>query len=610
MLMKTLKSLSILAMLAFLVTIVSCGDDDPGVDEQEDLENPVVTITAPEDGKVISTLDATTSVTINYTVTDDVEIASVVVDFNGTQLAEITTFADFKNYVGEEVKSDVADGQYTITITATDKAGKTASATSTFTKETSNPYTPLDNEVMYFSFEGNYTELISEEDATVVGSPTFAGEGAEGDDAYAGATDAYLTIPTTAINSTTLTVSLFMKINNDPDRAGILLMGAPDENNTEFQNNRNFGFRFFREASNDGATQRFKVNIGTGDSDVWLDGGALADVDPTVDEWHHFAFVIGETHTALYIDGEKAKENTEFTGMDITGCDVLSIMSGVPRFTEWSHFSDLSYLDDLKIFNKAMTEEELEALIGIEFGEPQLEDPGDPGLTPIDGDDATEVLYMSFDTDFSISVSDAVATAVGNAAVVDGGVSGKAYSGDADSYLTIPATGLLNDSFSASMWIKMDPEATRASMLAISAADTENPDSPNNRNFGLRFFREGDATQQTFKLNVGTGDGEVWIDGGAFATFSATREDWLHLAITVGGGQSQVYLNGILAAVSTSETDPVVDWTGCETISFGSGAPNFTGWGHIGETGLLDEFRLYSGVLTPAQIASLKAAGN
>jgi hypothetical protein len=283
-------------------------------------------------------------------------------------------------------------------------------------------------------------------------------------------------------------------------------------------------------------------------------------------------------------------------------------MSGAPRFIGWSHFSDLSYLDELRIFDKALTEEELEAVSGVEIVQAEVPDPGDPGLDPIDGSDATEILYMSFDTDFTVEVSDAVATAVGSPSVVDGGVSGKAYSGDTASYLTIPTAGLLNDEFSASMWIKLDPEASRAGILTIGAPDTENPDSPNNRKNGFRFFREGDANTQTFKLNVGNGEADTWIDGGAFATFSATREGWLHLAITVGGGKSQVYLNGILAAVSGEEV--VVDWTDCDIISIGSGAPRFTGWNHLGETSMLDELRLYNGVLNPAQIAALKAVGD
>ncbi len=612
--MKILKILSIFAISALIVTSTSCGDDDPKDEEVEDLESPTVAITEPEDGSTVSSLESTVTLTIEYEVTDDVEIASIVIEFDGTEVEEVTTFTDFREVNGEWEQPSVGDGEHTITITATDLSGKTATATSTFTKVTSIPYEPLEHEVFYMGFEGNYLESVSEVEATVVGSPDFAGEGKAGDDAYAGATDAYLTFDGESLDITDkLTVTMWLKINAVPDRAGILVMGPEDEVNTEFQNNRKSGFRFFREAA--GTAQRFKVNFGTGDDgddttgdEVWLDGGTSADVDPTVDEWHHFAFVIDATTAAVYIDGVKAVGSAEHLGLDMTGCDILSIMSGVPRFTEWDHFSDLSYLDELHMFNAALTEAELAEIVGIGFGVQELEDPADPGLVPIDGADATEILYMSFDTDFTVEVADADATSVGTPSVVDGGVAGKAYSGGVDSYLTVPTDGLLGTEFSASMWIKMDPTATRAGILTVGAPDEVNPDNPNNRNFGFRLFREGDEIGQTFKLNVGTGAGEEWIDGGAFAKFSATREDWLHVAFTVGGGKTQVYLNGILAVVSG--VDVVVDWTGCDILSIGSGAPRFVEWGHIGETGLLDEVRLYSGVLNPAQIAALKAVGD
>ncbi len=602
--MKFLKNVSILALMAFIATTISCGDDDPKEPEIVDEVDPVVTITSPADGSEVSTLDATTSITIEYEVTDNEEITSVVVDFDGTQVAEITDFTDFRVYDGEQVVTDVGDGSHTITITATDVGNNTATATSTFTKTTTVPYTPLDNEIHYLPFEGDYVDMVTEEEATTVGSPGFAGEGKIGDNAYQGAADAYLTIGSTDFQST-MTVMFWLKLDVTADRAGVMALSAEDTENPDAQNNRTKGFRILREASGD--LQIFKANYGTGDADVWLDGGDFAKLDPTDGEWHHFALVIDETTAAFYIDGGLVADQAEQLAMDLTGCDALSIMSGAPRFVGWSHFSDGSAMDDLKIFSAALTEEKMEEITGLEFGEaelPPLEDPADPGLDAIDGADATEILYMSFDTDFTIEVATATATEVGTPTVVDGGVSGKAYSGNADSYISIPTAGLLNDEFSASMWIKLDPTATRAGILTISAPGDDN----NNRTKGLRLFREGDDYAQTFKLNVGTGEADTWIDGGAYAKFSASREGWLHMAITVGGGKSQVYLNGILAAVSGE--DVVVDWTDCDAISFGSGAPNFIGWDHWGETSLLDELRIYNGILNPAQIATLSDAGN
>ncbi|MEO9477325.1 MAG: LamG-like jellyroll fold domain-containing protein [Cyclobacteriaceae bacterium] len=606
--MKILKHLSIFAMFALIATAISCGDDDEPKDPgAEDLEAPVVTISSPEDGSTVETLDETTTVTINFEATDDVELASVVVDFDGTQISEVTSFTDFLKYIGEVDQDGVADGDHTVTVTATDLAGKSSSATATFTKSTANPYTALDGEVAYWSFDGNYAERISEVEATVVGTPGYAGEGKVGADAYAGAAESYLTFGTDNIQSATMTISFYIKVNSTPERGGILVMGPPDPDNTDFQNLRTSGFRIFREPRGDQGLQVIKANFGTGESDSWLDGGDLATVDPSAGEWNHVAFVVDATTATFYLDGAQVATVAEHVGLSVANCDILSIMSGEPRFTEWNHLADESYLDELKIFNKALSEAELEDLTGLEFGLPQLDDPEDPGLTPIDGDDATEILYMSFDTDFSSTGTSVTVTEVGTPSVVDGGVSGKAYSGDASSYITFPTDGLLNDSFSASMWIKLDPTATRAGILAISALHDEG-ESKNDLTKGIRLFREGDDVKQTFKMNVGNGDGNAWVDGGSYATFAAAREDWLHLAVTVGGGKSQVYLNGILAAQSSE--DQVIDWTGCDLLSFGSGAPRFQEWSHLGETSMLDELRIYNGVLTPAQIATLKAAGN
>ena len=265
-------------------------------------------------------------------------------------------------------------------------------------------------------------------------------------------------------------------------------------------------------------------------------------------------------------------------------------------------FSDLSYLDELRIFDKVLSEEELEALTGIEFGEPDK----DPGIDPVDGPDAVEMLYMSFDTDFTIEVSDAVATVVGTPTVADGGVSGKAYAGATDSYLTIPTEGLLNDEFSASFWMKVNPDPDRAGIVVIGPPDTEKPDTPNNRTSGFRFFRENAGGDQRFKLNVGDGTADAWIDGGEFADV-APDAGWVHMAFTVSQTRAQVWIDGILVAASDLTG---LDWTDCDIISLASGAPRFTEWGHLSDLSMIDELQLYNGVLNPAQIAALKAIGN
>jgi hypothetical protein len=40
----------------------------------------------------------------------------------------------------------------------------------------------------------------------------------------------------------------------------------------------------------------------------------------------------------------------------------MSIGSGAPRFNEWGHLSDLSLIDEVRIYNKALPASEIERL--------------------------------------------------------------------------------------------------------------------------------------------------------------------------------------------------------------------------------------------------------
>jgi hypothetical protein len=217
-------------------------------------------------------------------------------------------------------------------------------------------------EVLYMPFDGDFNDVISGTSASEVGSPTFAGDSKDGSDAYAGAEDSYLTIPIDGLDNSEFSATFWLNINDTPDRAGILVAGPEDADNPDAQNLRTNGFRFFREASNGGETQRFKLNLGNGAGDNWFDGGADADVDPTTGDWVFFAFSVSESNATVYINGEVARTG-DFGGIDWTGVDFISVMSGAPRFTGWGHRSDLSLMDELRIFDRAITQAEVEAIM-------------------------------------------------------------------------------------------------------------------------------------------------------------------------------------------------------------------------------------------------------
>ena len=581
-------------LIGFLFTAISCQegyiDDitpkDPGPDEGA----PEVTIEFPLEGTQIQVPELVTSIDIKFEVVDDIEISTVTVKFDNEQIANFTEFKDYRRYIGEVTYDNVTNGKHTVTVTAVDNSSKETSQTVNFEK--TPPYTPkYDGEVLYMPFDGDYMELLSFANATEVGNPGFAGESVQGLDAYAGANNSYLTFPTDGFQSTEFSAVFWMKVNAMPDRAGVLVMGPPDPDNPDAMNNRKSGFRFFRE--NAGGMQRFKLNAGNGTADSWFDGGDAADVDPSKNEWVHLAFTISSSNAVVYIDGQIVTQG-DFDGIDWSGCDILSIMSGAPRFSGWNHHSDESYMDELRLFNKALSITEIQKIISDESG-------GPGGYSSkYDG----EVFYVPFEDENKDMISGTDATVVGTPGFEAGKV-GQAYAGAADSYITFPTDGLKNDMFSAVFWMKVNNDPDRGGILVMGPEDVDNanyPDVQNLRTSGFRFFREDAAGMQRVKLNAGNGAADTWVDGGDAADIDPSAGAWVHYAFTINGTECKVYIDG--AEVAQSDFDGI-DWTGCDLLSVMSGAPRFTEWGHGPDQSLMDELRIFNKALTPTEIQQI-----
>ena len=367
--MKSLKYVISLMLAAIILTACEPGANiDPvrPYDPGPDLEPPTVIITSPLEGFEIKVRDEFATVVIRGEIRDDIELESVVMSLNGVAFKTFTSddFTDFRRFVLNFTHTQIPDGTHILTVTARDKSGKTTSKSVNFEKVP--PYRPIyDGEIFYMPFEGSFTDLISEHNATVVGSPGFTNDGKVGR-AFAGAEGSYLTFPTQdqvlGINmlNEEFSATFWYKVNPVPNRAGILSI-------TPAGGSRNFGFRFIREAR--GATgQFFNFNVGSVDADgnpadTWCDGGAAATIDATAGEWIFLAFTISRTELAVFINGERVAHNPNFNGIRWDGCTTLSIMSGEPNFTVWNHREDLSLMDELRIFNKALTQEEIQTIM-------------------------------------------------------------------------------------------------------------------------------------------------------------------------------------------------------------------------------------------------------
>lgn len=564
--MKNYK-IQLLGVFSFLLILAGCNVDgiDPitEVDPGADLGAPDVTIIAPADGNTIKVLEEISSITIQFNVVDDIEIASIEVMVDGNMIASMNEFKDYRIVSDEVVFDNVTNGEHTVTVKATDLEGNVTTKTVNFSKEP--PYTPkFQNEYLYMPFDGDYVDLITLKSSEITGNLNFAGEAFLGSNSYTGASDSYITFPFDGSVGSNFTASFWYKVSGDPSRAGILVAGDDED--------RNQGFRLFREGGPD--EQRLKLNVGTGSGEVWNDGGVL---DPNNNEWAHVAFTVTPDETVIYINGMPVNTgNMGGNAIDWTGVEKLTIGAGGETFSYWDHLHDTSSIDELRIFDKALSAEEIQSLINA----------------------SSETLKISFDGTFQDAASNRDITVVGNPGFAGESVEGSdAYAGAAGSYLTMPSEGLLSQNFSATFWYKVSASPDRAGIIVIGPEDTENPEAQNKRTSGFRLFREGNADEQRLKLNVGTGDGESWNDGGVI---DVNAGEWVHVAFTISETQSSIYLNGEL--VNTGSLGSPIDWTGTDIVSIMSGAPRFTEWGHLADTSSMDDLTFYNKVLSEEEI--------
>ncbi|WP_343486702.1 LamG-like jellyroll fold domain-containing protein [Allomuricauda sp. d1] len=592
--MKLVKN--IFTIFLACCTFYSCDQGIDGlteIDPGADASAPQVTINYPTEGTTIKVLEAVTSITVDFEVTDDIEVGSIEASIDGNLIASMSDFLDYRRVLVDDLTYDnLGDGDHTFTVSATDLDGKTTSVTINFAKEPA--YVPIyAGEVLYMPFDGDYFDLVNLRAAEQIGDPGFAGDGFVGLNAYAGAANSHLTLPTEGMLEDEFTAVFWYKVNADPDRAGILVIGPPDTERAGFpetQNLRTNGFRFFRE--NAAGEQRFKLNVGRGDGDSWFDGGEAADI-PADAGWTHMAFTISPTQATVYINGEIVSQGDLVGGVDWSNCDILSIMSGAPRFTQWNHLSDLSNMDELRMFNRALSQGEIQNIMTTEAG----------GFV---GTFENEMFYMPFDGDNTEMFSNLEATAVGSPGFAGEGAAGdNSYAGATDAYLTFPTNGLTTEEFSATLWYKLNADPDRAGILVMGPPDTERPEFPDVQNLrtnGFRFFREAGGDGQVFKLNVGNGTADSWFDGGAAASIPSDTTDWVHLAFTISGSECVVYIDGEVVAQGAFTG---VDWTGCDILSIASGAPRFTQWNHWSDLSYIDELRLFDKALTQSEVQSV-----
>ncbi|MBF8148603.1 LamG domain-containing protein [Winogradskyella sp. F6397] len=578
--MKTINKY-IIAIAAMLM-MVSCYDGiDPitEVDPGPDTGAPIVSIISPVDGLSIFEPNPISTINIEINVQDDIEVGDITLTLDGMQIAYFSagSYLDYRIVIKELTYDNIAIGDHTLTVTATDLVGNETTATTNFTKEP--PYTPLyPGEILYMPFNGDFTDLVTSTSATEVGNPGFTSDNGISALAYQGAADSYLTFPSEGLaQGSNFSATFWLKVDGSDTRSGILNIAPLDPSSPS---DKPSGFGLIREGS--ASAQKFILLTGNGDNATWLNPGDPATIDPTLEEWVHLGISISESTVALYLNGELAGQS-DFAGIDWTDVGDLTIMSGGPNFSEWGHNTEKGQMDELRLYNTTLTQSEIQTVM--------LKDQA--------------ALYMSFNGNYKDAVSGNVASEVGNPSFnFSGGISGDAYQGAADSYLNLPSDELAQGSnFSAAFWLKMDGSDTRAGILNIAPAE---PGSPSDKPSGFGLIREGSETAQKFILLAGNGSNATWLNPGDPATIDPTLDNWVHVGFVISEDKTAMYLDGALVGESDF---PGIDWTGVGDLAIMSGDPNFSGWDHKTEKGQMDELFIFKKALSADEMTLLMNDG-
>jgi len=323
---------------------------DPGADAAA----PTVEIITPSgDIQIPPTTDAT-NFDFKFKAADDIELSKVDISLDGSLLKSYTSFIDYRGISVTYNYPNLGVGTHEFTVVATDLSGKTT--TQSFTFIINNEYIPLlPSEVLYVPFDADFNDLINSVSPTIIGTPSTANGGHNGA-AYKGATDASLSFPLAGMYSSEgISFGFWYKLNASPDRSGIITINDNSNNSDE---NRNGGLRLFREGSS--ASQTIKMNVGVGTGESWNDGGSIS---ATSGAWVYVVATVSATESKIYFDGVLQRTATYTTPFDFSASSTITLGSGAPSFTYWSHLSDLSLYDEFRVFNKVLTPADIQLLM-------------------------------------------------------------------------------------------------------------------------------------------------------------------------------------------------------------------------------------------------------
>jgi hypothetical protein len=154
-------------------------------------------------------------------------------------------------------------------------------------------------------------------------------------------------------------------------------------------------------------------------------------------------------------------------------------------------------------------------------------------------------------------------------------------------YVSLPA-GIVSTltNFTIETWVKLNTTANWTRIFDFGN---------NTTTYMFLTPQNGSTSRLRFSITTSGTGGEQQINGPSALTVGV----WYHVAVTRNGNTGVLYLNGVAVGTNSAMT--------LKPSSLGSTANNYIGksqWADPYLNGLMDEFRIYSVALSPAEVAA------
>jgi acyl dehydratase len=309
-------------------------------------------------------------------------------------------------------------------------------------------------------------------------------------------------------------------------------------------------------------------------------------------QWHHLAYVYeGQGVQRFYVDGEFSSGTSEFSG------PINTILSGALTVgaTAWGWGGpDGGYVDDVRIYGRALTSDEIAVLAQTVIDVPEINPEPEPEPQPEPDTTSDLVLHYVFAEDEGVVIADVsggerTGSLHGGIWVPEGVHGGAIRFDSGDQYIVADDAGLPQGDAPRTMalWVKLDSLAPKP----LTSLLTYGTDAYNQMSGIGMDWRGGRAN--LFFSQYG------WVALSGWRMTEPGR--WYHLAhVYEGQGVQRFYVDGEYASGTSEFSGPI------NTILSGALTVGATAWGWGGpDGGYVDDVRIYGRALTSDEIAFL-----